>query len=120
MSDETVVAPEVDAAAAKKAAQSEKMKAAWAARKAAKAAVAPDATEPAKDAVAATSEPVEGFLSWDDFCGKVSVDLVTSQYGFQMLTNYTGAEAASVFYGRMALAYRAMKDAHARGVRDGL
>lgn len=60
-----------------------------------------------------------GFLSWSDFCNAVAIDLVTSQFGFQMLTNYTGDEAGQVFYSRMRLAYDAMKKAHARGAAQG-
>ncbi len=119
MSDETVAAPEapevVDEAAAKKAAQSAKMKAWHAANKAKKAAAGPEATEAEKCRAVPASEAGGGFLSWDEFCNRVAVDLVTSQFGFQMLTNYTGAEAAQVFHSRMALAYKAMADAHARG-----
>ena len=66
---------------------------------------------------AATEAP--GFLSWSDFCNAVAIDLVTSQFGFQMLTNYTGDEAGQVFYSRMRLAYDAMKKAHARGAAQG-
>ena len=60
-----------------------------------------------------------GFLTWSDFCNAVAIDLVTSQFGFQMLTNYTGDEAAQVFYSRMRLAYDSMKKAHATGVASG-
>lgn len=68
-------------------------------------------TEPEKQAISGSG----GFLSWDEFCNRVAVDLVTSQFGFQMLTNYTGDEAAQVFHARMKLAYTSMANAHARG-----
>lgn len=73
-----------------------------------------------KDAASTAPEaPASGFLSWSDFCNAVAIDLVTSQFGFQMLTNYTGDEAGQVFYSRMRLAYDAMKKAHARGAAQG-
>lgn len=69
---------------------------------------------------AASKGPATGFLSWDDFCNAVAIDLVTSQFGFQLLTNYTGDESAQVFYSRMRLAYDSMKKAHATGVAQGV
>ena len=112
MSDEATVAPEVEIPApASPAPKKEhwKVKA-----KREREALAAKAGAPAPQA---PEVPVAapGFLSWDDFCNRVAVDLVTSQFGFQMLTNYTGPEAAQVFHSRMTLAYKAMADAHARG-----
>ena len=81
---------------------------------------APAATEPARVAAVPTGAVCDGFLTWDSFCNSVAIDLVTSQFGFQMLTNYTGDEAAQVFFSRMRLAYESMKKAHATGVGIGL
>jgi len=73
------------------------------------------------EAIEAQATPVaSGFLSWDEFCNRVAVDLVTSQFGFTMLTNYAVGEASQVFFARMELAYKAMKDAHGRGASKGL
>lgn len=118
MSDETMVAPEVEIPApAAPAPKKEhwKVKAKREREEAARAAL--ERGESAEAIAAAADAPVAapGFLSWDDFCNRVAVDLVTSQFGFQMLTNYTGPEAAQVFHSRMTLAYKAMADAHARG-----
>lgn len=68
----------------------------------------------------APTAPAAGFLSWADFCNAVAVDLVTSQFGFQMLTNYEGDESSQVFFARMHKAYESMRKAHARGVVAGL
>lgn len=112
MSDEATVAPEVEVPAQEAPAPRKEH---WKVRaKREREALAAKAGAPAPQA---PEVPVAapGFLSWDDFCNRVAVDLVTSQFGFQMLTNYTGPEAAQVFHSRMTLAYKAMADAHARG-----
>lgn len=83
------------------------------------AAAGAEAPEADKCAPAPAQGPALGFLSWSDFCNSVAIDLVTSQFGFQMLTNYTGEEASQVFYSRMRLAYDSMKKAHATGVAQG-
>lgn len=119
MSDEATVAPEVEVPAPEAPApRKEHWKVRAKREREAKAALRAECEKelgvvlgPSPDAPVAAP----GFLSWDEFCNRVAVDLVTSQFGFQMLTNYSGPEAAQVFHGRMALAYKAMADAHARG-----
>ena len=122
MSDETVAAPEapvvVDEAAAKKAAQSAKMKAWHAANKAKKAAAGPEATEAEKCRAVPASE-AGGGMAWDEFCRRAATEMVLSEYGFSMLTNYQH-EAIEPFYAKIRVAFKAMRAVYDLGVKEGL
>lgn len=60
-----------------------------------------------------------GGMSWEEFCKRAAIEMVLSEYGFSMLTNYQG-EAIGPFYAKIRMAYTAMRSVYDLGVKEGL
>lgn len=118
MSDE-VVAPVVEAPPAPPPPKKEHWKVRAKRLREEAAAAGAEAPEAEKCAPAPAQGPASGFLSWNDFCARAALEMVLSEYGFSMLTNYQ-VEAIGPFYAKLKAAYQAMNAVYALGAKERL
>lgn len=114
--------PDETTAPAVEMTRSEKMKAAWAKRKAEKAA-APVAHTEKEDKAPLPAIHAPRFHTWTSFCNEMSVRLLMTPQGYHLLSSF-GDNATEIannltgFYGTMHKSYCAMRAAWEKGLAE--